>query len=67
VSAKPKPLGRVAAGVGRYLGAVSLLLVAAVHAQQYYEAYFYVLPTIGTLSLLAPKLAAPMKLHPSGV
>jgi hypothetical protein len=36
----------------RYLGAVSILLVGAVHAQQYYEAYFSVVPTIGTLFLL---------------
>lgn len=39
--------------VTRYLGAVSILLVGAVHAQQYYEAYFYVVPTIGTLFLLS--------------
>jgi hypothetical protein len=37
----------------RYLGAVSILLVGAVHAQQYYEAYFSVVPTIGTLFLLS--------------
>jgi hypothetical protein len=36
----------------RYLGAVSLLLVGAIHAQQYYGDYFYVVPTIGTLFLL---------------
>jgi hypothetical protein len=35
--------------VARYLGAVSVLLVGAVHAQQYYDAYFSVVPTIGTL------------------
>jgi hypothetical protein len=45
--------GRVAAATGRYLGAVSLLVVGAIHAQQYYEAYFYVVPTIGTLFLLS--------------
>jgi hypothetical protein len=39
--------------VGRYLGAASLLVVGAIHAQQYYEAYFYVVPTIGTLFLLS--------------
>src|SRR6476659_11507805 len=39
--------------IARYLGAVSILLVGAVHAQQYYEAYFYVVPTIGTLFLLS--------------
>jgi hypothetical protein len=36
----------------RYLGAVALLLVAAVHGQQYYDAYFSAVPTIGTLFLL---------------
>jgi hypothetical protein len=41
------------AQVARYLGAVSILLVGAVHAQQYYEAYFSVVPTIGTLFLLS--------------
>jgi hypothetical protein len=39
--------------LARYLGAVSILLVGAVHAQQYYEAYFSVVPTIGTLFLLS--------------
>ena len=43
----------VTAQVARYLGAVSILLVGAVHAQQYYEAYFSVVPTIGTLFLLS--------------
>ena len=42
----------VAAGA-RYLGAVSIFLVGAVHAQQYYDAYFSVVPTIGTLFLLS--------------
>jgi hypothetical protein len=37
----------------RYLGAVSVLLVGVVHAQQYYDAYFSVVPTIGTLFLLS--------------
>src|SRR5579864_3414459 len=37
----------------RSLGAISILLVGAVHAQQYYDAYFYVVPTIGTLFLLS--------------
>jgi hypothetical protein len=37
----------------RYLGAVSILLVGAVHAQQYYGAFFSVVPTIGTLFLLS--------------
>src|SRR2546429_4301337 len=45
---------RNAAGeIARYLGAVSILLVGAVHAQQYYDAYFSVVPTIGTLFLLS--------------
>ena len=39
--------------VARYLGAVSVLLVGAIHAQQYYDAYFSVVPTIGTLFLLS--------------
>ena len=42
----------VAGELARYLGAVSLFLVAAIHAQQYYDAYFSVVPTIGTLFLL---------------
>jgi hypothetical protein len=42
----------VAGELARYLGAVSLFMVAAIHAQQYYDAYFYVVPTIGTLFLL---------------
>jgi hypothetical protein len=37
----------------RYLGAVSILLVGVVHAQQYYDAYFSVVPTIGPLFLLS--------------
>ena len=37
----------------RYLGGVSILAVGAVHAQQYYDAYFSVVPTIGTLFLLS--------------
>ena len=41
------------AEAARYLGAVSILLVGAVHAQQYYGAYFSVVPTIGTLFLLS--------------
>jgi hypothetical protein len=45
---------RDAAGeTARYLGAVSILLVGAVHAQQYYDAYFSVVPTIGPLFLLS--------------
>jgi hypothetical protein len=37
----------------RYLGAVSLGVVGAIHAQQYYDDYFSVVPTIGTLFLLS--------------
>ncbi len=43
----------VVAEVARYLGAVSILIVGVVHAQQYYDAYFSVVPTIGTLFLLS--------------
>jgi hypothetical protein len=43
----------VVAEIARYLGAVSILLVGAVHAQQYYDAYFSFVPTIGTLFLLS--------------
>jgi hypothetical protein len=45
--------GEVVGEIARYLGAVSILLVGVVHAQQYYSAYFSVVPTIGTLSLLS--------------
>ena len=38
--------------IARYLGALSVLVVGAIHAQQYYDAYFSVVPTIGTLFLL---------------
>src|SRR5690349_17120203 len=41
------------AAIARYLGAISILLVGVVHAQQYYDAYFSVVPTIGTLFLLS--------------
>jgi hypothetical protein len=43
----------VAGELSRYLAALALLGVGAVHAQQYYEAYFYAVPTIGTLFLLS--------------
>jgi hypothetical protein len=43
----------IAAETARYLGAVSILVVGAIHAQQYYEAYFSYVPTIGTLFLLS--------------
>jgi hypothetical protein len=39
--------------VARYLGAVSILADGGVHAQQYYGAFFSVVPTIGTLFLLS--------------
>jgi hypothetical protein len=48
-----RPWRRIAAETGRYLGAASLLVVGAIHLQQYYGAYFYVVPTIGTLFLLS--------------
>jgi hypothetical protein len=44
---------KVVAETARYLGAISIFLVGAVHAQQYYDAYFSVVPTIGTLFLLS--------------
>jgi len=56
VRALPAEPGRrteVAEEVARYLGALSILAVGAVHAQQYYGAYFSVVPTIGTLFLLS--------------
>ena len=52
-SAVPVRRRELAGEAARYLGAVSILLVGAVHAQQYYEAYFSVVPTIGTLFLLS--------------
>jgi len=39
--------------VARYLGAISILVVGTIHAQQYYDAYFRIVPTIGTLFLLS--------------
>jgi hypothetical protein len=53
LSARPKLRRYVAGEIARYLGGVSILVVAAVHAQQYYGAYFSVVPTIGTLFLLS--------------
>jgi hypothetical protein len=44
---------QVAGELARYLGAVSVLAVGVVHAQQYYGAYFSAVPTIGTLFLLS--------------
>ncbi len=52
-NARHRNLRKVVAEVARYLGAVSIFLVGAVHAQQYYDAYFSVVPTIGPLFLLS--------------
>jgi hypothetical protein len=43
----------VVAQIARYLGALSILMVGAVHAEQYYEDYFSIVPVIGTLFLLS--------------
>jgi hypothetical protein len=43
----------VAGETARYLGAISIVVVGTVHAQQYYDAYFSVVPTIGPLFLLS--------------
>ena len=55
--ARPAPSrsnrSRVAGEIARYLGAVSILVVGVIHAQQYYDAYFSFVPTIGTLFLLS--------------
>jgi hypothetical protein len=53
VSVRSSRRGEVAVEVTRFLGAVSVLIVGAVHAQQYYDAYFSVVPTIGTLFFLS--------------
>ena len=48
------PVSRgLVAEAGRFLGAASVLVVGAIHLQQYYGAYFRVVPTIGTLFLLS--------------
>ena len=52
-AARAEASREVATEIARYLGAVSILLVGVVHAQQYYDAYFSVVPTIGTLFLLS--------------
>ncbi len=44
---------RLIGEIARYLGAISLVVVGIIHAQQYYYAYFSVVPTIGTLFLLS--------------
>jgi hypothetical protein len=43
----------LAADLARYLGAVSLVVVGIIHAQQYYYAYFSSVPTINTLFVLS--------------
>ena len=50
---RPTRRGYVTGEIARYLGAISIVLVGVVHAQQYYDAYFSVVPTIGTLFLLS--------------
>ena len=51
--ARPGRRTEVAGEVARYLGALSILLVGVIHAQQYYDAYFSFVPTIGRLFLLS--------------
>jgi hypothetical protein len=51
--ARPGRRSEVAVEATRYLGALSIFAVGAVHAQQYYGAFFSVVPTIGTLFLLS--------------
>ena len=53
VLAQPLPRPRLVEETTRYLGAVSILVVGAIHIQQYYDDYFRVVPTIGTLFLLS--------------
>jgi hypothetical protein len=61
--------------VTRWLGAASILMVGGIHAQQYYDAYFSSVPTIGTLFLLSfvgagivgAVLIAPVRLLGRGV
>lgn len=54
VAARHVPSARELAVEGtRYLGAASIVVVGVIHAQQYYDAYFNVVPTIGTLFLLS--------------
>src|SRR3954468_22265576 len=44
---------RITSEIARYLGAVSILVVGGIHAQQYYDAYYSEVPTIGPLFLLS--------------
>jgi hypothetical protein len=43
----------IVAEAARYLGAISIFVVGGIHAQQYYDAYYSSVPTIGTLFLLS--------------
>jgi hypothetical protein len=54
-SARAAQMGRSAltGETARYLGAISLVVVGVIHAQQYYYDYFSVVPTIGTLFVLS--------------
>ena len=52
MASKPGTWLEVVGEIARYLGAVSLLMVAAIHAEQYYDAYFSAVPTIGRLFML---------------
>src|SRR2546421_8794046 len=51
--ARPGRGSKITAEIARYLGAISIVVVGVIHAQQYYYAYFNVVPTIGTLFLLS--------------
>ncbi len=51
--AHPRDRAELAAEASRYLGAAAIFVVGGIHAQQYYDAYFRVVPTIGTLFLLS--------------
>ena len=50
---EPAPARPDRGEVARYLGALSLVVVGVIHAQQYYYDYFSVVPTIGTLFVLS--------------
>jgi hypothetical protein len=72
----PLAHGRIDASlVARVLGAASIIVVGGIHAQQYYDAYFSSVPTIGPLFLLSfvgaaivgALLLAPVRLLGRGV
>jgi hypothetical protein len=71
----PRTRSDVVAEAARYLGAASIFVVGAVHAQQYFDAYFSYVPTIGTLFLLSfigsgivgVALVAPVRLLGRGI